>query len=92
MSHRRKHTGVGVHKIEAGVVRLYCRGKGEWGGLRGQPVCYGDRKQGGVGGSRDHLSATAAAIGTRMVPRAVAANSSISVFSRLMTHSIASRP
>lgn len=41
---------------------------------------------------RDHLSATAAAMGTRIVPRAVAANSSISVFSRLMTHSIASRP
>lgn len=41
---------------------------------------------------RDHLSATAAAIGTRILPRAVAANSSISVFNRLMTHSIASRP
>lgn len=39
-----------------------------------------------------HLSATAAAMGTRIVPRAVAASSSISVFKRLMTHSIASRP
>lgn len=41
---------------------------------------------------QDHLSATAAAMGTRILPRAVAANSSISVFNRLMTHSIASRP
>lgn len=39
-----------------------------------------------------HFSVTAAAMGTRMVPRAVAASSSISVFSRLITHSMASRP
>lgn len=40
-----------------------------------------------------HLSAAAAAaMGARMEPRAVAASSSISVFNRLMTHSIASRP
>lgn len=45
-----------------------------------------------AGEGLDHLSAAAAAMGTRIVPRAVAANSSISVFSRLMTHSIASRP
>lgn len=45
-----------------------------------------------AGEGQDHLSATAAAMGTRIVPRAVAANSSISVFNRLMTHSIASRP
>lgn len=45
-----------------------------------------------TGSGRDHLSATAAAMGTRIVPRAVAANSSISVFNRLMTHSMASRP
>lgn len=44
------------------------------------------------GYAQDHLSATAAAMEARIVPRAVAANSSISVFSRLMTHSIASRP
>lgn len=45
-----------------------------------------------TGSGHDHLSATAAAMGTRIVPRAVAANSSISVFNRLMTHSMASRP
>lgn len=39
-----------------------------------------------------HFSVTAAAIGVRMVPRAVAASSSISVFSRLITHSMASLP
>lgn len=39
-----------------------------------------------------YLSATAAAMGTRILPRAVAASSSISVFNRLMTHSMASRP
>lgn len=49
-----------------------------------------ERADGGAEG--DHLSATAAAIGTRIDPRAVAASSSISVFRRLMTHSIASRP
>lgn len=42
--------------------------------------------------SRCHFSVTAAAIGVRMVPRAVAASSSISAFSRRITHSIASRP
>lgn len=42
--------------------------------------------------SRCHFSVTAAAIGVRMVPRAVAASSSISAFSRLITHSMASRP
>lgn len=41
---------------------------------------------------RCHFSVTAAAMGVRMVPRAVAASSSISVFSRLITHSMASRP
>lgn len=51
-----------------------------------------ERSISSVGEGRDHLSATAAAIGTRILPRAVAANSSISVFNRLMTHSIASRP
>lgn len=45
-----------------------------------------------TGSGLDHLSATAAAMGTRILPRAVAANSSISVFNRLMTHSMASRP
>lgn len=40
----------------------------------------------------DHFSATAAAMGMRIVACAVAASSSISVFNRLMTHSIASRP
>lgn len=39
-----------------------------------------------------HFSATAAAMGARMVPRAVAASSSISALSRLITHSMASRP
>lgn len=39
-----------------------------------------------------HFSVTAAARGVRMVPRAVAASSSISAFSRLITHSMASRP
>lgn len=39
-----------------------------------------------------HFSVTAAAMGVRMVPRAVAASSSISAFSLLMTHSMASRP
>lgn len=40
----------------------------------------------------NYLSAAAAAMGARMLPRAVAARSSISVFNRLMTHSMASRP
>lgn len=41
----------------------------------------------------DHFSVTAAAaMGMRIVACAVAASSSISVFNRLMTHSIASRP
>lgn len=40
-----------------------------------------------------HFSVTAAAaIGERMVPHAVAASSSISALSRLITHSMASRP
>lgn len=45
-----------------------------------------------TGSGRYYLSATAAAMGTRILPRAVAASSSISVFNRLMTHSMASRP
>ena len=39
-----------------------------------------------------YFDVTAAAMGVRIVLRAVAASSSISVFRRLMTHSIASRP
>lgn len=75
------------------------RGRKERGrGQRGQPVrvwpegAEQQMEELKGGGDPDHLSATAAAMGARMDPRAVAASSSISVFKRLMTHSIASRP
>lgn len=60
--------------------------------LRRHTRCEEMSERSAGSGRHYHLSATAAAMGTRILPRAVAASSSISVFNRLMTHSMASRP
>lgn len=84
------HSQTNICRAKAdGAVVIRCLLAGERKCLRGPSVHDGGESS---REGRYHLSATAAAMGTRILPRAVAANSSISVFSRLMTHSIASRP
>lgn len=83
------HTKSSNTQMKVGVAMQWADGEGERKCLRG-PLVHdsGERHRRGW----YHLSATAAAMGTRKLPQAVAASSPISVFNRLMTHSIASRP